>query len=87
MTLGELIDMLEEEREKYGDDVEVYMAHQPEYPLQEHIGGCVPWNTDAECSEPEFWDPNEPWKPDILYIVCSGQVRPSPYAPREVFNG
>ena len=47
MTLGELIERLEEIRDDLGEDLEVRMAYQPNYPLTATLGAITTLNAEV----------------------------------------
>jgi hypothetical protein len=68
MKVIELISLLEQ----YDENMEVVIAHQPNYPLQASIQGV----SDAPLADDEE-------KRDLVYVVAGASTE---YAPREVFD-
>ncbi len=73
MTLRDLIDSLTELAEEHGDDVEVRLAHQPNWPLEYAIGEVAAAGPDADEDEDDDED-GEPEAADdddaetVIYI-------------------
>lgn len=101
MTIGELIQKLQDIVEAgYSEETPVRGMHQPNWPLQEHIGGVwvdEPSDEDecAECGQYRFQHPTEdeceefvPEKKDeeIIYIVLNGQPYDNPYGTKRAWN-
>lgn len=81
MKVRELISMLEE----MDENVEVLIAHQPGWPLQEIVQGVVSLAEMRE--EQDLEDDEEEPEGDIVYLVAGGHpYGASPYAPKEVFD-
>ncbi len=68
MTVRELITLLED----YDDNMQVVIAHQPNYPLQASVQNV----TDAPLADDEE-------KRELVYVVAGASTE---YAPREVFD-
>ena len=92
MTIGELIAVLEEKAEQYGEETEVRIAIQPSWPLQSHISGVVGSDQikdDEEYDEDEDEDEKEEEESKeekIIWLVEGGQCRPNPYAPKALWD-
>ena len=101
MTLADLVERLQELAEAGHGDTEVLVVHQPQYPLQEIIGGvwmqedglngrcgdCGRSLTASECPECG-WTPPDDGKDEerFVYVVASGHHHTaSPYGPRRAF--
>ncbi|WP_230777484.1 hypothetical protein [Roseiconus lacunae] len=77
MTLGELIGLLEEYRDEHGEDCEVRLMTQQNWPFENRIAGVT---SGAEMNEAEHDDPHE-FADDqdvaedaMVYIVEGGQI-------------
>jgi hypothetical protein len=86
MTVGELRSTLEELCDAGYEGSEVYLGHQPSWPLAEVISGVVAYD---EVSVPD--DEEDEDKPDeyaeSIWIVAGGHpYGMSPYAPRCVMD-
>lgn len=81
MKVKDLIQYLEDQDE----ELEVLVAHQPHYPLQETVShvACV-----EDIAFEEDWDDiDREEKGKYVWIVANGHpYDASPYAPRSVFN-
>lgn len=70
MTLGDLIERLQDLAEEHGEDLEVRLAHQPNWPLEYSIGEVTTTEAvrdgdldeDGEAAQPEDA------QPAIVYI-------------------
>jgi hypothetical protein len=77
MTISQLIELLEEFREAHGDDCEVRLMTQQNWPFENCIAGVT---SGAEMNEAEEEDPHE-FADDqnvaedaMVYIVEGGQI-------------
>ena len=77
MTIAELIDLLNEYREEHGDDAEVRLMTQQNYPFENRIAGVTSGRemNEAEHEEPhEFMDNQDVAEDATVYIVEGGQI-------------
>ena len=72
MTLGEMIERLEEYRDELGPDAEVRLMTQENWPFENHICGLA---SGAEMKE-ETEDPDDEDVAEdaVVYIVEGGQI-------------
>lgn len=78
-SVKELRDALDQLVEMGMGDSELRLAIQPNYPLQELVGGL--WFDEEEQSESDSDSTGA-----TVYIVSGGQDHNSPYAPRRAFE-
>ncbi|MEO1526567.1 MAG: hypothetical protein AAFX06_14115 [Planctomycetota bacterium] len=77
MTLGELIGLLEEYRDDHGEDCEVRLMTQQNWPFENRIAGVT---SGAEMNEAEhdvpheFADDQDVAEDAMVYIVEGGQL-------------
>lgn len=77
MTLGQLISLLEEYRDEHGEDCEVRLMTQQNWPFENRIAGVT---SGAEMNEAEEDDPHECAENQdvaedaMVYIVEGGQI-------------
>ncbi len=86
MTIYELIQGFQEAAELHpdGEDAEVLIATQPNYPLQSHIAGVALYDLHEDDDKPD-----EPVAADAkvqVYIAEGAQVYDEPYAARAVWE-
>lgn len=77
MTIQELIDRLEELKEDVGGDVEVRLAHQPQWPFEYSIGDVIAIEKDeAADADPDDdgYDESADQEETIVYIAESSQI-------------
>lgn len=67
MTIGDLIEQLQELAETHGDDTEVRLAIQPRWAFEHSIGSVV-CNVDAESDEDDDEDEEEAGREPVVYI-------------------
>jgi hypothetical protein len=75
MTVEELRDVLSQAVELGLGDNELRFAYQPNYPLQDRVGGV--WFNEESSDEDEA---------SVFYLVSGGQDRNCPYAPSAAFD-
>jgi hypothetical protein len=75
MTLGQLISLLEEYRDEHGEDCEVRLMTQQNWPFENHIAGVT---SGAEMNEgddeDEDYDDQDVAEDAMVYIVEGGQI-------------
>jgi hypothetical protein len=78
MTVGELVEHLEEIRDRVGADAPVRIAFQPEYPLRASVANVTAHVADDEGLEVE----------PLVWIAATASVGYSenPYAPRSAWE-
>jgi len=95
LKLSELIERLEEIRDERGDDAdpEVYLAHQPHYPLAFTISGVTDEEDSDEGDEDEEADDEEEGDEKVApkdrpVWICEGShpSRRSPYAAKSLWD-
>ncbi len=77
MTLGELIGLLEEYRDDHGEDCEVRLMTQQNWPFENRIAGVTSGAemNEAEEDDPhEFADEQDVAEDAMVYIVEGGQI-------------
>lgn len=74
MTLGELIERLEELRDDVGDDAEVRLMTQPNWPFENSIRGLTTAEEIARSDEDEDGDDEVEVDENVVYIVEGGQI-------------
>jgi hypothetical protein len=85
MKVRDLLELLAD----YDEDMEVRIAHQPNWPLQEILQSVVSLNEvreDEDVTEDEM-DAEEDAEPDVLFLVAGGHPwNGSPYAPKALWG-
>ena len=75
MTLGQLISLLEEYRDEHGEDCEVRLMTQQNWPFENRIAGVT---SGAEMNEgddeDEEYDDQDVAEDAMVYIVEGGQI-------------
>lgn len=73
MTLGQLISLLEEYRDEHGEDCEVRLMTQQNWPFENRIAGVT---SGAEMNEgdDEDYDDQDVAEDAMVYIVEGGQI-------------
>ena len=75
MTLGQLISLLEEYRDEHGEDCEVPLMTQQNWPFENRIAGVT---SGAEMNEgddeDEDYDDQDVAEDAMVYIVEGGQI-------------
>ena len=73
MTLGQLISLLEEYRDEHGEDCEVRLMTQQNWPFENRIAGVT---SGAEMNEgdDEDYDDQDVAEEAMVYIVEGGQI-------------
>ena len=73
MTLGQLISLLEEYRDEHGEDCEVRLMTQQNWPFENRIAGVT---SGAEMNEgdDEDYDDQDVADDAMVYIVEGGQI-------------
>lgn len=85
MDVSELIEQLEALADEYGDDCEVQIATQPEYPLAYTIAGVTAIDpADAATDSEEFG--GEPAGAPVVVWLASGEQPAIPYAPSAAWH-
>ena len=79
MEICELIERLQEMQELYGEEAQVFIATQPNYPLAFDISGV----SDTEFQEDS--DDEKIEEPRIYITTSSGSPHKRPYAPRDAW--
>ena len=77
MTLGQLISLLEEYRDEHGEDCEVRLMTQQNWPFENRIAGLTSGAEMNEASEEdasEFFDDQDVADDAMVYIVEGGQI-------------
>lgn len=77
MTVSELMTLLEEYRETHGDDCEVRLMTQQNWPFENRIAGVTSGAEMNEASEEdasEFFDDQDVADDAMVYIVEGGQI-------------
>ena len=77
MTLGELIGLLEEYRDEHGEDCEVRLMTQQNWPFENRLAGVTSGEetNEAEHDAPhEFADAQDVAEDAMVYIVEGGQL-------------
>jgi hypothetical protein len=77
MTVSELMTLLEEYRETHGDDCEVRLMTQQNWPFENRIAGLTTGAEMNEASEEdasEFFDDQDVADNAMVYIVEGGQI-------------
>lgn len=88
MNIDDLIEYLEDMREKHGSDVQILAAIQPTYPLAVEVSGVKALTVDSTGDVVEEWEFERRKDDDLkttVWIVTGSQAE-RPYAPREVFG-
>ncbi len=88
MRLSELIRELQDlEEDHEGEDPEVRLAMQPNYPLAFHINGIAALDGSEVDEDEEDEDEDEDEKETIVWIAASeGNCYDHPYAPRAAWH-
>ena len=71
MTLNELIERLEEYRDELGEDAEVRLMTQQNWPFENTITGLV---SGAEINDTDDDDDDDVWADTVVYIVEGQQL-------------
>ena len=79
MTLTQLISAAEQAQEEFGD-IEVRLAHQPNWPMELSVGGALAVEDEEGA---EFGDPSQEHDP-VFYIMEQEQVGYLPDHVKEV---
>ena len=77
MKIGELIGLLEEYQEEHGEDCEVRLMTQENWPFENRIAGVTSGAEMNEASEDdpsEYFDDQDVTEDAIIYIVVGGQI-------------
>jgi len=71
MTISQLIELLEDYREEFGDDIEMRLMTQQSWPFENSICGLT---SGREMNETDDDDDQDVADEQILYIVEGGQL-------------
>ena len=77
MTIGKLITLLEEYRDEHGEDAEVRLMTQENWPFENRIAGVTSGAETNEASNDdpsEYLDDQDVAEDAIVYIVEGGQI-------------
>ncbi|MCA9135586.1 MAG: hypothetical protein KDB00_02475 [Planctomycetales bacterium] len=77
MTVGQLIALLEEYRDEHGEDAEVRLMTQENWPFENRIAGVTSGAETNEASNDdpsEYLDDQDVAEDAIVYIVEGGQI-------------
>lgn len=77
MTLGQLISLLEEYRDEHGEDCEVRLMTQENWPFENRIAGVTSgaeMNEAEEDGPHEFAEDQDVAEDAMVYIVEGGQI-------------
>lgn len=87
MQITELLEELERIRESHGDEVEVRLGIQPNYPMEHEIGGLSeplrPELFEENEGPAEYRDSDENLKQTVVYIAEGTQIGYMPGVAKE----
>lgn len=83
-TVGDLIRALQDQ----DASAPLRVAHQPNWPLRETVGGVTTIGQTGYEEEPDPTDPHAEREASVVWLVLNGHPSgdESPYAPRQVFE-